>query len=124
MYSSDSFPIDDFIWLFQDHPNYNNRESIPLTRLYDSTEEAYIYSSYAISLLFCLSSSSFYPMSTTTDITTLREIYLGVTCWFSTEFLEFYKVNRLRAQWLEFQTDNDIIIFVNQQFVYSSFQYL
>ena len=62
-------------------------------------------------------------MSTNTRMTTLREMYLGVTCWFSTEFIEFYKVNRLRAQWLEFQTDNDIIIFVNQQLVYSSFQY-
>ena len=62
-------------------------------------------------------------MSTNTSMTTLREMYLGVTCWFSTEFIEFYKVNRLRAQWLEFQTDNDIIIFVNQQLVYSSFQY-
>lgn len=60
-------------------------------------------------------------MSTRSVITTLKEAYYGVTCWFSMEFTEYYKINRVNNHWFEFQTRSGILIAIDSMVVYSNF---
>lgn len=67
-----------------------------------------------------MNSNLLFPISTDTTLTTLRELYYGKTCWFTMEFTEWYRVDRTSGHWLEFETRNDIIVFIDDCLLYGS----
>ena len=63
----------------------------------------------------------FYPMSPH-PITTFLEATYGVSCWYTLEFTEYYKIDRLKNHWIEFETTSGILIAIESTIVYSNFQ--
>lgn len=67
-----------------------------------------------------MNSNLLFPISTDTTHTTLRELYYGKSCWFTMEFTEWYRVDHTSGHWLEFETRNDIIVFIDDCLLYGS----
>lgn len=67
-----------------------------------------------------MNSDLLYPISTDATLTTLRELHYGMTCWFTMEFTEWYRVDRTSGHWLQFETRNDLIVFIDDCLLFGS----
>ena len=60
-----------------------------------------------------LRSDFFYPLPQTTETTTLREVTLGLTCWFSFAFTETFAA--AEKAWVSFHASDSIWVYFNNK---------